>query len=33
MIYLAAGLTEEGKSYLQKAVTINPHYDSFHAHR
>jgi len=33
MIYLAAGLTEQGKGYLQKAVSINPHYDVFHAHR
>ncbi len=33
MIYLAAGLAEEGKSYLQKAVKINPHYDAFHVHR
>jgi tetratricopeptide (TPR) repeat protein len=33
MIYLAAGMTEEGKGYLQKAVQINPHYDAFHVHR
>jgi len=33
MIHLAAGLTEEGKGYLQKAVIINPYYDAFHVHR
>jgi len=33
MIYLAAGRTAEGKSYLQRAFKINPHYDSFHVHR
>jgi tetratricopeptide (TPR) repeat protein len=33
MIHLAAGRTEEGKDYLQKAVRINPHYDAFHVHR
>ncbi|MEC4748944.1 hypothetical protein [Methylomicrobium sp. Wu6] len=33
MIHLAAGQTEEGKRYLQKAVSINPHYDTFHVHR
>ncbi|MGR8999761.1 MAG: tetratricopeptide repeat protein, partial [Gammaproteobacteria bacterium] len=33
MIHLAAGLTEEGKGYLQKAGKINPYYDAFHVHR
>jgi tetratricopeptide (TPR) repeat protein len=33
MIYFAAGLTDEGKDYLQKAARINPHYDAFHVHR
>ena len=33
MIYLAAGMTEEGKGFLQKAFNINPHYDAFHVHR
>lgn len=33
MIHFAAGLTEEGKGYLQKAVKINPAYDAFHVHR
>lgn len=33
MIFLAAGLTEEGKDYLQKAAKINPYYDAFHVHR
>ena len=33
MIHLAAGLTEEGKGYLQKAVKINPYYNAFHVHR
>lgn len=33
MIYFAAGLTDEGIRYLQKAVKINPHHDNFHAHR
>lgn len=33
MIHFAAGSTEQGKGYLQKAVTINPHYNSFHVHR
>ncbi|MGZ8929268.1 MAG: hypothetical protein ACXW03_12490, partial [Methylobacter sp.] len=33
MIHLAAGQVKEGKVYLQKAVEINPHYDSFHVHR
>jgi tetratricopeptide (TPR) repeat protein len=33
MIYLAAGLTEEGRGYLQKAGKINPYYDAFHVHR
>ena len=33
MIHLAAGLTEEGKDYLQKAVNINPYYNAFHVHR
>jgi tetratricopeptide (TPR) repeat protein len=33
MIHLAAGQIKEGKLYLQKAVEINPHYDSFHVHR
>jgi tetratricopeptide (TPR) repeat protein len=33
MIHLAAGLTEEGKSYLQKAGNLNPYFDAFHVHR
>jgi len=33
MIYFAAGLTDNGKGYLQKAAAINPHYDAFHVHR
>ena len=33
MIYLAAGLTEKGKDYLQKAGNLNPYYDAFHVHR
>lgn len=33
MIHLAAGQIEEGKSYLQKAAELNPHYGSFHVHR
>lgn len=33
MIYLAAGNTQSGKVYLQKASQINPHYDAFHMHR
>ena len=33
MIHLAAGLTEEGKVYFQKAVNINPYYNAFHVHR
>jgi tetratricopeptide (TPR) repeat protein len=33
MIYLAAGLTEEGKGYLQKAGNLNPYFDAFHVHR
>jgi len=33
MIHLAAGLTEEGKGYLQKASNLNPYFDAFHVHR
>ena len=33
MIHLAAGLTEEGKVYFQKAADINPYYNAFHVHR
>ena len=33
MIYLAAGLTEKGKDYLQNAGNLNPYYDAFHVHR
>jgi len=33
MIYLAAGQLEQGQAYMQKAVSLNPQYAAFHAHR
>jgi tetratricopeptide (TPR) repeat protein len=33
MIHLAAGRTDEGKRFLQRAADTNPGYENFHAHR
>lgn len=33
MIHLAAGQTDEGRQFLQRAAVINPRYEAFHVHR
>ena len=33
MIDLAAGRTEEGRQFLQRAAQANPHFEAFHVHR
>ena len=33
MIHLAAGRTEEGRRFLQRAAEVNPHFEAFHVHR
>jgi tetratricopeptide (TPR) repeat protein len=33
MIYVRAGKGPEGRAYLRQALEVNPHYNSFHAHR